>query len=515
MKNNTEDHSDQTSATSSHPVSYDQMEASSHQHEAINISEEGFPDHKEVQHTQPTELMRLTAKAKEGLRKGKWTPEEELYTNKVIEVFNAGLLKLSDNERGITLRAYLAEKLHCDPMRITKKYTGASCLGKRVFHFDYQHADHAEAERARQELQLLEHNFRMKLEVINKKRMCDPRSSVDGAYSVTTPAIDALLHRNHNNNNYNNMMMPMLFPPGMNLPTFEGSAVGYPTAASTFFAAAAAQFQHQQQQQPARPHFLPVSSGLYTQILAEAGKGSSEITLVGPKGAPFLRGPNGEIFFPPPGFGPLHFMPPSQHARGNGQQQYPYFAPHLSTMMATQQHHPHDPIHVPIASAADLRLPLFPSMGKVPSWKDLSATSNNASASMPISQLTASGNDHGDEHKDKRPRVIKSRSDPKLLAEFGSQENLFNVAALEDLTKQIETAESDQNEAASSLLGFINHVRRNSSQEDLLEFFEGVQKTIDNSSPQGTKSASYTALNNNNNLPVDSGGSTSGKIPVK
>eukprot|EP01032_Pedospumella_encystans_P020012 gene20012-22746_t len=68
------------------------------------------------------------------LRKGKWTVEEERYSNKVIEYFNNGILRLDEHERGITLRAYLAQKLSCDPMRITKKYTGSSCLGKRVYH---------------------------------------------------------------------------------------------------------------------------------------------------------------------------------------------------------------------------------------------------------------------------------------------------------------------------------------------------------------------------------------------
>jgi hypothetical protein len=34
---------------------------------------------------------------------------------------------------GTTLRAHLSDKLHCDPMRITKKYAGASCIGKMTF----------------------------------------------------------------------------------------------------------------------------------------------------------------------------------------------------------------------------------------------------------------------------------------------------------------------------------------------------------------------------------------------
>lgn len=65
-----------------------------------------------------------------GLRKGKWTVEEEEYTNKMITYFNLGLLRVI---QGTTLRAYLSDKLYCDPMRITKKFTGDECIGKQVF----------------------------------------------------------------------------------------------------------------------------------------------------------------------------------------------------------------------------------------------------------------------------------------------------------------------------------------------------------------------------------------------
>ncbi|KAG5185482.1 hypothetical protein JKP88DRAFT_133848, partial [Tribonema minus] len=65
------------------------------------------------------------------LRRGKWSSEEEAYTERIIHYFNTGVLQLPE---GTTLRAYLAKKLQCDPMRITKKFTGSSCLGKRVYH---------------------------------------------------------------------------------------------------------------------------------------------------------------------------------------------------------------------------------------------------------------------------------------------------------------------------------------------------------------------------------------------
>ncbi len=41
-------------------------------------------------------------------RKGKWFAEEEVYTRKLIEAFNAGLLLIPS---GTTLRSFLSEKL--------------------------------------------------------------------------------------------------------------------------------------------------------------------------------------------------------------------------------------------------------------------------------------------------------------------------------------------------------------------------------------------------------------------
>lgn len=64
---------------------------------------------------------------REGVRRGKWTLEEQAYADRLIRDFEAGLLPL---ENGATLRAYLSKKLNCDPMRISKKFAGAKCLGK-------------------------------------------------------------------------------------------------------------------------------------------------------------------------------------------------------------------------------------------------------------------------------------------------------------------------------------------------------------------------------------------------
>jgi hypothetical protein len=60
-------------------------------------------------------------------RSGKWTPEEERFADRLIRDFELGLL--TDCEDGCTLRSYLAKKLNCAPMRISKKYAG-QCIGK-------------------------------------------------------------------------------------------------------------------------------------------------------------------------------------------------------------------------------------------------------------------------------------------------------------------------------------------------------------------------------------------------
>jgi len=63
-------------------------------------------------------------------KSGKWTAEEEQFAQRLIQDFELGLLV--DCENGCTLRSYLARKLNCAPMRISKKFAG-QCIGKHVF----------------------------------------------------------------------------------------------------------------------------------------------------------------------------------------------------------------------------------------------------------------------------------------------------------------------------------------------------------------------------------------------
>lgn len=88
--------------------------------------------------------------------------EEEEYTTRIIHHFSTGLLTLPE---GATLRSFLADKLNCDPMRITKKFAGASCLGRRVFHLrNRPQPSYEEIQMARNELDQLDQRFRLRVE---------------------------------------------------------------------------------------------------------------------------------------------------------------------------------------------------------------------------------------------------------------------------------------------------------------------------------------------------------------
>ena len=60
-------------------------------------------------------------------KSGKWSLDEEYYAKQLITAFENGTL--DDCEEGRTLRSYLAMKLNCAPMRISKKFAGQS-IGK-------------------------------------------------------------------------------------------------------------------------------------------------------------------------------------------------------------------------------------------------------------------------------------------------------------------------------------------------------------------------------------------------
>lgn len=120
-------------------------------------------------------------------RRGKWTMEEEEYVARVIQDFNSGFLNAP---AGYTLRSYLSDKLQCDPMRITKKFTGESCIGKRVFHPAVRSAMNASAiDKAQSELDALERRWRRRLEMQQRESAKKAAASAAAASAASRGAV--------------------------------------------------------------------------------------------------------------------------------------------------------------------------------------------------------------------------------------------------------------------------------------------------------------------------------------
>ena len=125
-------------------------------------SADEFDDSEEI--CIPKELL-----PKNGCRRGKWTVEEERFTERIIEDFSMGILNL---KHGTTLRNFLSSVLNCDPMRITKKYTGDYSIGKRVFiGADLRSFSSEFLERRSNELQYLKDTWFKALLRAEKERM--------------------------------------------------------------------------------------------------------------------------------------------------------------------------------------------------------------------------------------------------------------------------------------------------------------------------------------------------------
>lgn len=72
----------------------------------------------------------MMMKQVEKLRKGHWSLEEEKYAEKLVEGFFLGVLAL---DKGTALRSFLASRLNCHPMRISKKFAKQAKLGKSYY----------------------------------------------------------------------------------------------------------------------------------------------------------------------------------------------------------------------------------------------------------------------------------------------------------------------------------------------------------------------------------------------
>ncbi|CAH0487754.1 unnamed protein product [Peronospora farinosa] len=100
------------------------------------------------------------------MRKGKWTAEESAYCDRLIEEFKKGNLPLSE---GTTLRTFLSKLLNCDPMRISKKYTGDQCIGKIIFRRRDDEVAKDDIENIRKDLAELEKTY-LEREQYNQRR---------------------------------------------------------------------------------------------------------------------------------------------------------------------------------------------------------------------------------------------------------------------------------------------------------------------------------------------------------
>lgn len=137
-----------------------------------------------------------------GLRRGKWTTEEENYANRLIQEFKAGLLPLTD---GTTLRTFLSKLLNCDPMRISKKFVGSNCIGKQVFRRRQQDMDRLTAEdieQSRRELSELERRF---LERVAQNSRCKS-AAIGGKGDIIRPSQGSMFPPSQ-------MVAPWMVPP--------------------------------------------------------------------------------------------------------------------------------------------------------------------------------------------------------------------------------------------------------------------------------------------------------------
>ena len=125
------------------------------------------------------------------LRRGKWTPEEEAYANRLIQEFKAGLLPLTD---GTTLRTFLSKLLNCDPMRISKKFVGSNCIGKQVFRrrtADINRLTPEQIQQSRAELSELERRFLERVAQTNRVKSSGVNGGSGGGGSNSSAAAAA------------------------------------------------------------------------------------------------------------------------------------------------------------------------------------------------------------------------------------------------------------------------------------------------------------------------------------
>jgi hypothetical protein len=97
----------------------------------MNGGQDGFSDSDEEAEPWALSLNGFNPTGPSKPRVGKWTMEEEVYSDHLIQLFKSGTL--TDCDEGTSLRVYLSDKLNCKPMRITKKYSAEVYNGKLMY----------------------------------------------------------------------------------------------------------------------------------------------------------------------------------------------------------------------------------------------------------------------------------------------------------------------------------------------------------------------------------------------
>jgi hypothetical protein len=84
-----------------------------------------------LRHRQLASNMTIQPQSYPHLRSGKWLPAEENYALLLVALFERGMIT-DCVDRTTTLRTYMSQKLHCAPMRISKKFAGRG-IGKLLY----------------------------------------------------------------------------------------------------------------------------------------------------------------------------------------------------------------------------------------------------------------------------------------------------------------------------------------------------------------------------------------------
>mmetsp|Transcript_26162 Transcript_26162/g.26398 ORF Transcript_26162/g.26398 Transcript_26162/m.26398 type:complete len:135 (-) Transcript_26162:91-495(-) len=102
------------------------------------------------------------------VRSGQWTKEEMSYASELIDLFRSGSYAIGA-KKGQTVRSFLAKKLYCNPMRISKKF--ASEDGLLATKFQHTINRNASFMEPNTKLQHLEHIFLVKDTIVQSNRL--------------------------------------------------------------------------------------------------------------------------------------------------------------------------------------------------------------------------------------------------------------------------------------------------------------------------------------------------------